>query len=130
MQSLHKKEQVKNIAALFEKGQLVLARGRGATLISGVTIYNLPSIQAYAEIPFKLSESYMFKRFKSRWALSGKKFSLVVMVHLTLFEWVTKVPGQKLNSGEREIPIKHIQHLTPRKQRKIVMLNAGNKFNT
>lgn len=42
MQSLHKKEQVKNIAALFEKGQLVLARGRGATLISVVTIYNLP----------------------------------------------------------------------------------------
>lgn len=41
MQSLPKKEQVKNIAALFEKGQLVLAKERGATFVSDVTIYNL-----------------------------------------------------------------------------------------
>lgn len=51
------------------------------------------------------------------------------MVQLTLLEWVTKVPVQKLNSGGREVPINHIQKLTPRKKRKTAMLKARKKFN-
>lgn len=136
MQSLHKKEQVKNIAALFEKRTVSTCQGKGCYFILWCDHIQFAHVLEN-NLPFRLMQKYhlnsvshMFKRFKSRWALSGKKFSLVVMVHLTSFEWVSEVPGQKLNSGEREIPINHIQHLTPRKQRKTVMLNVGNKCNT
>lgn len=71
----------------------------------------------------------MFKRFKSRWALAGKKRVWPCGDGASHIVWVG-FQNPSLNSGEREIPINHIEHLTHRKQRKIAMLKARKKFNT